>query len=175
MRKLLLSLLSLFLLQNICYSRDIVQFDFPNEGWHKVVSPDGLETKKCFVPCNQTAENYTEMLVFYERVLKNKDITPMSIMHRQLGKDRLNYIDIEPEYIKQDYYDAMITWCSKLKGTCVVERAFQGNDGVVIVKYINKMPHYSQNMFGQWSNILSTVKIYNSQQSENVKVNTIQL
>ena len=162
-------------MQNLCFARDIVEFNFPNEGWHQVASPDGLETKKCFVPHNQTSENYTEMLVFYERVLKNMGITPMSIMHKQLGKDRTNYIDIEPEYIKQDYDDAMLTWCSKMKSTCVVQRAFQGKEGVIIVSYINKMPHYSQNMFGQWSNILSTVKLHNPQTPDGLKVNKIQL
>ena len=54
----------------------------------------------------------------------------------------------------------MVTWCSKLKNTCAVERAFQGKDGVVVAVYLNKAPHYSQNMFGQWSNILKNVKIY---------------
>lgn len=149
-----------FLLQNICFAKDMVQFDFPNEGWHKVASPDGVETKKCYVPYNQSSENYTEMLIFYERVLQNKGISPMVILHRQLGKDRTNYIDIEPSYIKHDFNDAMVTWCSSLKNTCIVERAFQGNDGVIVVQYINKMPHYSQNIFSQWSNILSNVKLY---------------
>lgn len=175
MKKLILSLLCIFLLQNISFARDIVEFNFPNEGWHQVASPDGLETKKCFVPHNQTSENHTEMIVFYERVLKNKGISPMTIMHKQLGKDRTNYIDIEPEYIKQDFDDAMLTWCSRLKGVCVVQRAFQGNDGVILVSYINKMPHYSQNMFGQWSNILSTVKLYNPQKPDGLKSNKIQL
>ena len=175
MKKILFAILSLFLLQNFAFARDIVEFNFPNEGWHKVESPDGVKTKKCFVPYNQTAEKHTEMIVFYERVLKNKGITPMSIMHRQLGKDRTNYIDIEPEYIKQDFDDAMLTWCSKMRGVCVVQRAFQGNDGVIVVQYINKMPHYSQNMFGQWSNILSTVKLHNPNQANTSKVNTIQL
>jgi hypothetical protein len=36
----------------------------------------------------------------------------------------------------------------------------QGDNGVIIVQYLNKAPHYSQNMFGQWSNILSTVELY---------------
>ena len=175
MKNLLLSLLSLLVLQNICFARDIIEFNFTNDGWHQVSSPDGVETKKCFVPHNQTSENYTEMLVFYERVLQNKDIAAMSIMHKQLGKDRTNFVDIEPEYIKQDFDDAMLTWCSKLKGTCVVQRAFHGNDGVIIVSYINKMPHYSQNMFGQWSNILSTIKLYNPQKPDGLKANTIQL
>ena len=175
MKKILLSVLALFMMQNLCFARDMVEFNFPNEGWHQVDSPDGVKTKKCFVPYNQTSEKYTEMIVFYERVLKNKGITAMSIMHKQLGKDRTNYIDIEPEYIKQDFDDAMLTWCSRLKGTCVVQRAFQGNEGVILVQYINKMPHYSQNMFGQWSNILSTVKLHNPTQINNSTVNTIQL
>ena len=87
MKKLFITLLSLFLIQNLSFAKDVVQFDFPNEGWHKVASPDGVASKKCYVPYNQTTENHTEMLVFYERVLKNQGISPMVILHKQLGKD----------------------------------------------------------------------------------------
>lgn len=175
MKKIFLSLLSIFLLQGFCFAKDIIQFDFPDNGWHKVQSPDKVESKKCFVPYNQTSDNYTQMLMFQERVLKNKDITAMFILHRQLGKDRNNYPDIVPEYIKQDANDAMVTWCSKMKNTCVVERAFQSPLGVVIAVYTNKAPHYSQNMFGQWSNILSTVKIYTTDSTKPTPDNLIEL
>ncbi len=160
MKNLVIALLSLFLMQNISFAKDAVQFTFPNEGWHSVASPDKVQSKKCYVPSNQTTENHTEMLVFYERVLKNKGISPMIILHKQLGKDRTNFGDITPEYIYLTPEDAMVTWCSKTKNTCAITRALQGQNGVIVVQYINKAPHYSQNMFGQWSNILSTVKLY---------------
>ena len=160
MKKFLLILLSIVLIQNMSFAKDMVQFDFPNAGWHKVESPDGVDSKKCYVPHEQTSEVNTEMLVFYERVLKHQGISPMVILHKQLGKDRLNYIDIEPEYINQNLDDAMVTWCSKSKNTCAITRAFQGEHGVIVVQYLNKAPHYSQNMFGQWSNILSSVELY---------------
>ena len=160
MKKILFILFGLLLMQIQCFAKDCVEFNFPNDGWHKVASPDGVEAKKSYVPYNQTSENYTEMLVFTERVLKNKDIAPMTILHKQLGKDRTNYPDIEPQYIKQDFNEAMVTWCSQMKNTCSVERAFQGKEGVILVIYLNKMPHYSQNMFAQWSNIIGSVKLY---------------
>lgn len=166
MRRILTLFLCLFFMQNLSFANDAVQFAFPNDGWHKVASPDGVESKKCYVPYNQNAENYTEMLTFYERVLKNKGISPMVILHKQLGKDRNNYIDIEPEYISQNYDDAMVTWCSKMKNTCTVTRAFQGESGVIVVRYLNKAPHYSQNMFGQWSNILSSVELFKPAQND---------
>ncbi len=159
MKKFILIVLFLLMFQNITIAKDSIEFVFPNEGWHKVDSPDGVISKKCFVPHNQTASNYVEMVIFTERILKNKDISPITILQRQLGKDRLNYSDIEPEYIKRDFDDAMITWCSKIHNTCAVKRAFQGKDGVIVASYINKMPHYSQNIFGQWSNILGSIKI----------------
>ena len=115
MKKILLSFLCLILFQGVSFAKDMVQFDFPNVGWHKVASPDGVEAKKCYVPHNQTTEVHTEMLVFYERVLKNKGISPMVILHKQLGKDRLNYIDIEPEYINQDLDDAIAFASSEAK------------------------------------------------------------
>lgn len=161
MRKILI-LLGLFLLPSLCFAKDTIDFKFPNEGWHKVDSPDKVAYKKCFVPHNQSAENYTEMLVFVGRKTKTAGITPMTILHKQLGKDKLNYPDIEPEYIKQELEDSMIAWCSQAKNTCTIKRAFQGKEGVVIATYINRMPHYSQNMFGQWSNILGSIKVYNN-------------
>ncbi len=167
MKKLFVVLMSLLFIQTGVLAKDTLQFDFPNDGWHAVSSPDGVMSKKCFVPYNQTSENYTEMLIFSERVLKNTDISALTILHRQLGKDRNNFPDIIPEYITQDMDDAMITWCSKLKNTCTVERAFKGKEGIIIAVYQNKAPHYSQNMFGQWSNILYHVKVYDG--SENAK------
>lgn len=165
MKKIFMFLLSVILLQNMCFAKDVIQFDFPNDGWHKVVSPDGIESKKCYVPANQSSENYTEMLIFYEKTLKNKGISPMVMLHKQLGKDRNNYIDIEPEYIVRNIDNAMVTWCSQYKNTCAVERAFNGNNGIIFATYINKMPHYSQNMFGQWSNILNNVQLYNNEKT----------
>ncbi len=167
MKKILLLFLSILIIQTCVFAKDKLLFDFPNDGWHMITSPDGVTSKKCFVPYNQTADNYTEMLIFNEKVLKNKEISAMAVLQKQLGKDRNNFIDIAPKYISRDFDDAMVTWCSKFKNTCVVERAFKGNQGVVLAIYINKAPHYSQNMFGQWSNILYHVKVYDG--SENAK------
>lgn len=164
-KKILSVLFCFFVIQNISFAGDKLQFDFPNAGWHKVASPDGVANKKCYVPYEQTTEKYNEMLVFQQKNLKNKDISPMVILHKQLGKDRLNYSDIVPEYIVRDFDNAMVTWCSRNHNTCAITRAFNGNNGVVIVQYINKAPHYSQNMFGQWSNILNKVELYST--SEN--------
>lgn len=174
MKNFLLFILSMLLIQNICFAKDTVQFDFPNDGWHKVVSPDKVESKKCYVPYNQTAENFTEMLIFFERVLQNKDISSMTILYKQLGKDRNNYFDIAPRYIKQDMDDAIVTWCSQYKSTCVIERAFKGNDGVILVTYLNKMPHYSQNIMTNWVNIIGSVKLY-TESTEKKPSNLIEL
>ena len=57
-----LTVLSLLLIQNFCFAKDTIQFNFPNEGWHKIESPDGIAGKKCYIPYNQTPENYTEVL-----------------------------------------------------------------------------------------------------------------
>ena len=172
MKKLILTLFAIFLIQNISVAKDTLEFAFPNAGWHKVQSPDGIESKKCYVPLNQSTENYNEMLIFTE---KKSVVSPVAIMQKQLGKDRLNYKDIVPEYIKHDYNDAMATWCSASKNTCALHRTFQGNDVVIIVTYINKMPHYSQNMFGQWSNILSKIKIHDSNITTEIQKNIIDL
>ena len=106
------------------------------------------------------------MLVFYQRVLKNKGISPMVILHKQLGKDKNNYPDIIPEYVNSNHEDSMVVWCSKQRNTCAITRAFQGENGVIVVQYINKAPHYSQNIFGQWSNILSSIELFNPAQND---------
>lgn len=175
MKKLFLSILSLFMLQNFCFAKDIIQFDFPNEGWHKVESPDKRTTKKCYVPAGQTAENYTEMIVFSERVLKTQGLTALTLLHKQLGKDKNNYLDIAPEYVYADADNAMFIWCSQLRNTCAVNRAFKGKEGVIFATYLNRAPHYSQNMFGQWSNILSLVKVYEPQEGQARPTNLIDL
>ena len=68
MKKLLVILFGLLLIQNCTFAKDKLQFDFPNEGWHSVASPDGITSKKCFAPYNQSSDNYTEMLIFTQRV-----------------------------------------------------------------------------------------------------------
>ncbi len=175
MKKIFLFVLSLLLIQNICMAKDTLQFDFPNEGWHKVLSPDGVESKKCYVPYNQSSENYSEMLTFSERIIKTQGITPIVILQKQLGKDKNNYKDISPEYMSQDMDNAMAVWCSQTKNTCSIQRVFKGSEGVIIAAYINKSPHYSQNMFGQWSNILSSIKIYTPKTGEKTPSNLIEL
>ena len=175
MKKIFLSVAVIILIQGICFAKDMIQFDFPNDGWHKVSSPDGVESKKCYIPYSQTADNYTEMLIFFEKTLKTTGLTPMVMLHKQLGKDKNNYADIIPEYIVQDIDNSMVTWCSELKNTCAITRAFQGSEGVIFATYLNKAPHYSQNMFGQWSNILSRVKVYTPSAEQNSPSNIIEL
>jgi len=167
MKKFLLLLFVFFIMEGICLAKDTVKFEFPNEGWHNVESPDRAAYKKCYVPVNQTNQNYTEMLILSERILKNPDLSPMVILNKQLGKDRLNYKDIVPEYMSQDTENPMVAWCSRVNNTCAVERAFKGENGIILAIYINKMPHYSQNMFGQWSNILNQIKVYNPESDDN--------
>jgi len=175
MKKILFLVLAFLTAQNISSANDILQFDFPNAGWHKVASPDGVESKKCYVPVNQTSENYTEMLTFIQKASKNKELPPMVIMQKQLGKDKNNYTDIAPHFINNDMENPMALWCSQYRNTCVIQRAFKGNDGVVLAIYTNKSPHYSQNIFGQWSNILSQISVYTPSNSAVKPSNLIEL
>ena len=162
-QSILIILICFFVFAGTSQAKDILQFDFPNGGWHKVESPDGVKSKKCYVPVNQTASDYREMLIFSERIIKHEGINAMVMLQKQLGKDFNNYRDIAPQYILKNENNAMVTWCSSLKNVCSVERIFKGNEGIVSAIYINKMPHYSQNMFGQWPNILAKVEVWNKQ------------
>lgn len=175
MKKITVLLFSLFLIQGLCFAKDILQFDFPNEGWHKVESPDKVQAKKCFVPYNQTNQNYTEMITFYERTVKNPGITAMTLLQKQLGKDKNNYKDIYPQYIKQDFNDSMVVWCSQKNSICTIHRAFQGNEGIIIATYTNKMPHYSQNILTNNVNILGSIKVFDKSSSEKKPTNLIEL
>lgn len=175
MKKIIILLISIFMMQGLCYAKDILQFDFPSPGWHRVESPDKVQSKKCYVPQNQTADNYTEMFIFYERTVKTPGITAMTLLQKQLGKDKNNYKDIYPEYIKQDYDNSMALWCSESSAVCTIQRAFQGKEGIIIATYINKMPHYSQNIITNKVNILGSVKIYDNNESEQKPSNLIEL
>lgn len=165
-KKILYFILFCIIVQNYALAKDRLIFNFPNEGWHKVESPDGIKSKKCYVPVNQTNQNYNEMLILSERLIKNEGLSAMVMLHRQLGKDKNNYRDIIPQYIVQDENNAMAAWCSKLRNTCSVQRVFRGSEGIVFAIYINKAPHYSQNMFGQWSNILGRIEVYDKNTSK---------
>lgn len=167
MKKIALFILSLSVLQNFCLAEEQIKFTFPDPGWHFINSPKGFENKQCFVPNNQTSENYTEILYFYKRKIQTTGITPSVILQKQLGKDRNNYKDIVPQYVKHDSEDSMAVWCSKLYNICSVERAFQGKEGIIFAIYTNKMPHYSQNMFGKWTNLLFGAELYENDNSKN--------
>lgn len=169
MKKILI-LMFVLLVQTCCYAKDSIEFTFPDSGWHKIESPDNVQSKKCYVPANQDKNSFTEIIVFVEKATRNTDFSPITVLHKQLGKDRLNYADIEPHYIKQDLDDAMITWCSQTKNTCAIRRAFRGKEGVIVASYENKMPHYSQNMFAKWSNILGSIKTYNEADAVGEKI-----
>lgn len=172
--KKVLSILFIFaIMQSVCFAKDVLNFNFPDNGWHKVASPDGIDSKKCYVPANQSSESFNEMLTFVQKDIKNTGISPFAILQKQLGKDKNNYFDIIPEYIVKDMDNAMVAWCSQNKNTCVVERAFRGNSGVVLAIYTNKAPHYSQNMFGRWSNILGGITVL--PQGEEKTTGTVEL
>ena len=175
MKKIVLLLISLFIMQSLCFAKDILQFDFPDAGWHKVPSPDNSEYKKCYVPVNQTNENYTEMIIFTEKIVKTPGITALTLLQKQLGKDKNNYKDAYPEYIKQDFNNAMALWCSERHGICTLQRALQGDEGVILITYINKMPHYSQNIITNKVNILGSVKVFDKTQSTAGYSNLIRL
>lgn len=168
-KKIIMGLFLFFVFANINEAKDILQFDFPNSGWHSVDCQNGIKNKTCYA-----SDNDNEMLTFQERIIKNEGLTPTIIMQKQLGKDKNNYKDINPKYVYMNENDVMVIWCSELKNVCEVKRAFQGNNGIIIVTYIDKMPHYSHNMFGQWSNILAQVSVYNGT-NENKSKNLIEL
>lgn len=160
-KKIALFVLSVLLIQNIVWAKDVITFTFPNEGWHRVASPDGVASKVCYVPSGQTSDSYSEMVTFMQKASRNIDISASAIMTKQLGKDRNNFYDIVPEYVISEPDNTIVTWCSKARNTCVIERAFRGQTGVVLAVYTNKSPHYSQNIFGQWINNLGRMEIYN--------------
>ena len=174
-KKFFIVFFSFLFLQNFASSNDSIIFDFPNQGWHNVPSPDGVQYKKCFVPANQSSQNYTEMLTFIAKKTKNSDLSPIVILQKQLGKDKNNYLDINPEFIYQNLDDSMVTWCSQFRNTCVVQRAFKGNENIILAIYTNKAPHYSQNIFGQWPNILSKIKVFSPHSSDSIPENLIEL
>ena len=89
MKKFILLFMIFILCQNFVNAQDTIQFNFPNNGWHKTECGDNNSNKQCYVPVNQNGSNYTEMLTLYERVIKTQGITSVVIMQKQLGKTEI--------------------------------------------------------------------------------------
>ena len=112
MKKFILTILSLFVMQNICFAKDIIEFDFPNDGWHKVQSPDKVASKHCYVPYNQTEENFTETneIIFPSpdepaKYLKLTSSEPAVLqIKRTLSKENERVLEYTETYKHWQYY-----------------------------------------------------------------------
>ena len=89
-------------------AKDILQFDFPTSGWHKVESKDGVQSKKCYVPQNQSADNFTEMMIFTEKTVKTAGITPLTLLQKQLGKDKNNYKQKAQTFMNITFWTSLV-------------------------------------------------------------------
>jgi len=140
-----------------CAAKDALLFSFPDAGQHKTECPSDFPESRCFAPLNQTGADFREMYIFS---LYPAEISLETAEKKQIFHDSFKYKDITIEYAYKTPEDIMFLWCSKLNNTCAVNRIFKGRENIISALYLNRAPHYSQNMFGRQTNILAEVRIY---------------
>ena len=140
-----------------CAAKDVLQFSFPDAGWHTAGCPSDFSDSRCYAPLNQTAADFREMYIFTAYPAEN----PLETAEKkQIFHDSFKYKDITIHYVYKNPEDIMFLWCSKFNNTCAVNRIFKGRENIISALYLNRAPHYSQNMFGRQTNILAGVRVY---------------
>ncbi len=148
----------IFSLISVSYAQNIT-FKVPN-GWKKNDNLS-LENKKLvFTPA-------------VNKLLKAKEANPTEALYIEVKESTAeintillnNLINIQKEYSDFKYYkvisepeNSMGLGCTSQGGFCIIQRIEYYQKELYVYTYINNRPHYSQGLFGKWTNILGQIR-----------------
>lgn len=126
----------------------------PPDGWQKNEELSEEGKKIVFTPKSNQPEYLETLTITTENGIISSD--------KQLWN---NLIEIKKEYPDFKYYKPLFTQtnsmglgCSVNGGFCIIQRVESYSDELYIYTYKNNMPHYSQGLFGKWTNILGQIE-----------------
>jgi len=167
MKKVLLLIISLFVVQSaIAYETVLV--DFPeNQGWHAVYyGTQGTEAILQYVPIGQTYENWNKSVIFHSyKNLSWTDSAAAFMDSQTTGMEAKNHTQ-NYRYTKYTEMDSIATRCvqgnSLIPTQCEIYRVSKSYEGLISMHYINKNVSDYKSSLDLWYEIIKDIRIYYS-------------
>lgn len=167
MKKVLLLIISLFCAQTV-FAYETVLIDFPqNQGWYAdFYQKQGTETILQYVPAGQTAQNWTQTLIFHSYKYLNWTNSAAAFLDRTTMQMESKNSSGLYKYTKYNYNDSIAERCvqgNKLVPTqCEIFRVSKSYEGLISMHYINKNVRDFKNHYDEWYKIMKEILIYRS-------------
>lgn len=167
MKKVLLLIISIFLVK-AAFAYETVLVDFPDDqGWHPVYyNAQNDEAILQYVPAGQTYEDWTRTLIFHSYKSLPWTNSAAGLMDRLTMQMELKNPSQAYRYTKYDEMDSISTRCvqknAQIPTQCEFLRVSKSFEGLISMHYINKNTQDFKNHYSHWYQIIRDVKIYRS-------------
>lgn len=164
MKKVLLLIISLFIIQ-AAFAYETVIVDFPeNEGWHPVYySQQSSETILQYAPRGETDKEWTRTIIFHS--YRDYDGAG-TFMNRTTAQMEAKNPSGLYKYKKFSDVDAIATRCVQKNNytpsQCEIFRVSKSFEGLISMHYINKDFADFKNTYNTWYDIVKDIRIYQS-------------
>lgn len=169
MKKVLLFIISLFLIQKVLAYQTVL-VDFPdNEGWHAVYyATQGNESILQYVPAGQTAEKWGRTLIFhsYKNYSGAESFSNNAARFMDIKTGQMEYQNSSQRYryTKYNNMDSLAVRCVQknayIPTQCEIYRVSNSYEGLITMHYINKNVQDYKNNYDYWYNIVQNIRIY---------------
>ncbi len=163
MKKVLLLIINLFLIQSV-FAYETVLIDFPeNQGWHAVYyQKQRGETILQYVPAGETEESWEKTLIFHS--YKNSKTSASRFMDRTTMQMEAKNFSQLYQYKKYSDMDSIAVRCIKknalIPSQGEIYRVSKSFEGLVSMHYINKNIQDYKNTYDLWYQIVKNIRIY---------------
>lgn len=165
MKKVLLLIFSLFMMQ-AAIAYETVLVDFPqNQGWHAVYyDTQGSEAILQYVPVGDSYENWTKTVVFHS--YKSSANSASRFMDNTTSAMEAKNPSQMYKYTKYSEMDSIATRCVQknayIPTQCEIYRVSKSYEGLITMHYINKNIQDFKTTYDLWYQIMKDVTIYSS-------------
>jgi len=173
MKKALLLIISLFVIQ-AAIAYETVLIDFPeNQGWHSVYyDTQGSEAILQYVPAGESYENWTRTLIFHSYKNLSWTSSAAALMDNTTsGMEAKNRSQLY-HYTKYTEMDSIATRCvvgnRYIPTQCEIYRTSKSHEGLITMHYVNKNVNNFKNTYDIWYKIVKDICIYNSYYRDNL-------
>lgn len=174
MKKVLLLIISFFIVPVAVFAYETVLIDFPpGVSWDAVYYQTlGTEAILQYVPHGQSAENWTKTLIFHSYKTVDHSGSASSLMDSTtMQMENQNQSQLY-KYLKYSETDSLATRCvtknSQTPTQCDIYRVSKSFEGLISMQYINKNVQEFKNTYNMWYNIVKNIRIYRSYYRDNV-------
>ena len=173
MKKVLLSIISIFAIQLCVFAYETVLIDFPaNQRWDAVYyATQGTEAILQYVPYGQSEKNWTKTLIFHSYKTLNQSGSAGTLMDTTTMQMENQNTSQLYRYLKYSEMDSIATRCvqknSRKDAQCEIYRTSKSFEGLISMHYINKNVQEYKSTYNTWYNIVKNIRIYQSYYRDN--------